>query len=118
VGSEEIWGEIWRYLDATYDLEETEYIFVLGDGAGWIKSGAEYIPTARYVMDRFHLRQAIQRAAGADENKRAALTKAVWDAGWTDMNRLLISFLEEAEQESRRESIEKVIKYLNNNWQG
>ena len=76
MGSEEIWGELWRYLDATYDLEETEYIFVLGDGAGWIKSGAEYIPTARYVMDRFHLRQAIQRAAGADRKQAGSFNKS------------------------------------------
>ena len=118
VKSEQIWDKIWRYLDATYELEKTEYIFVLGDGAGWIKAGAKYIPTARYVMDEFHLRQSVLRAAGADEDKREALAKAVWDARWTDMNRLLISFLEEAEQESRRESIKKEIKYLNSHWPG
>ncbi len=69
-------------------------------------------------MDEFHLRQSVLRAAGADEDKREALAKAVWDARWTDMNRLLISFLEEAEQESRRESIKKEIKYLNSHWPG
>jgi hypothetical protein len=34
------------------------------------------------------------------------------------MNNLLMSFLDQAETESRRDSIEKVINYLNNNWPG
>ncbi len=116
--SEEIWNTIWRYLDDTYELEKAEHIFILGDGAGWIKSGAEYIPDARYVMDGFHLKQAIYRAAGADEDKRNALARAVWTAKWGKMNRLLISLLEDAKIDSRRNTIKNVIGYLNNNWGG
>ena len=115
---EEIWNTIWRYLDDTYDLEKTEYIFILGDGANWIKSGADYIPNARYAMDRFHLKEAIFRAAGADQDKRNALTEAIWAGRFSCMNRLLISFLEEAKEDSRRKSIERVIGYLNRNWKG
>ncbi|NLJ81114.1 MAG: hypothetical protein GX335_08830 [Firmicutes bacterium] len=34
------------------------------------------------------------------------------------MNSLLVSFLEEADRESRRKRIEKIIGYLNRNWRG
>ena len=118
IKSEKIWDTIWRYLDATYDLEKTDHIFVLGDGAGWIKSATQYIPTSHYVLDGFHLRQAIYRAAGADEIKRGALAQTIWHGKRTAMNNLLMSFLDQAETESRRDSIEKVINYLNNNWPG
>lgn len=116
--SEVLWNTIWQYLDDTYDLEKTEHIFISGDGARWIKSGAEYIPDARYVMDGFHLKKAIHRAAGADQDKRATLANLIRDGRWTEMNRLLISFLEEAELESRREVISDAISYFNNNWSG
>ncbi len=89
--SEEIWNTIWRYLGDTYELEKVDHIFILGDGAGWIKSGAEYIPNSRYVIDGFHLKQAIYGAAGADEDNRAALAEAIWAGKWAEMNRLLIS---------------------------
>lgn len=116
--SETIWNTIWHYLDDTYDLEKTEHIFISGDGAGWIKSGAEYIPDARYVMDGFHLKQAIYRAAGADQDKRSALAGLIRDGRWTEMNRLLITFLEEADSESRREAITEMVSYFNRNWSG
>ncbi|NLJ81115.1 MAG: hypothetical protein GX335_08835 [Firmicutes bacterium] len=50
-----------------------------GDGASWIKTGAEYIPGSRYVMDSFHLRKAIYIAAGADQTNREALSEAIWN---------------------------------------
>jgi len=65
--TEYIWNTIWQYLDDTYELAETEHIFILGDGASWIKAGAEYIPCSTYVLDGFHLRMAILRAAGDNE---------------------------------------------------
>ena len=37
--SQVIWDTIWRYLEATYDLEQTKYIFISGDGVPWIKAG-------------------------------------------------------------------------------
>ncbi|NLJ79648.1 MAG: hypothetical protein GX335_01315 [Firmicutes bacterium] len=90
-------------------------MFISGDGAGWIKSGAEYIPNTRYIMDGFHLKQAIYGEAGADEDNRAALAEAIWAGKWAEMNRLLISFLVEAQW---IRAVENVIRYLNNNWSG
>ena len=116
--SEILWNTIWRYLDDTYDLEKTEHIFISGDGAGWIKSGAEYIPDARYVMDGFHLKKAIHRAAGVDQERRDALASLIRDGKWAKMNRLLITLLDEAISESRQQAVTKMISYFNNNWSG
>ena len=68
--SQVIWDTILRYLEATYDLEQTKNIFISGDGVPWIKAGAEFINGAHYVLDGYHLRSAIFSAAGADEEKR------------------------------------------------
>lgn len=113
-----IWDTIWRYLDVTYDLEQTEYIFISGDGVSWIQAGAEYIEDARYVLDGFHLRRAIFRAAGADEEKRKKLSEAVFNGRWAEMNNLLSAFLKEAETESRKKTISDVQTYLNNQRRG
>lgn len=116
--SETMWMRIWHYLDANYDLEATEHIFILGDGAPWIRAGVEYIPNAHYVLDGFHLRKAIFKAAGADESNRKDLFKAILDGQRSQMNRLLHSFREEAEEESRENSILDAQKYLNSQWGG
>jgi len=113
-----IWDTIWRYLEATYDLEQTEHIFISGDGVSWIQAGVEYIEGAHYVLDGFHLRRAIFRAAGADEEKRGALFEAVFKGNRREMNRLLDAFRQEAQTASRKEAISDVQTYLNNQWRG
>ena len=116
--SETMWMTIWHYLVDTYDLEETEHILISGDGAPWIKAGVEYIPDSHYVLDGFHLRKAISKAAGADEENRKALSEAIFGGKWTEMNRLLILFREEAEKEARKEAILETQGYLNKQWSG
>lgn len=114
--TEYIWNTIWQYLDDTYELAETEHIFILGDGASWIKAGAEYIPCSTYVLDGFHLRMAILRAAGDNEDNRQALAHVIWAGKRTEMNRLLQNFHADAKEEPRKETIRSVYKYLNNHW--
>ena len=111
---EQIWDTVWKHLNENYD----ELIFISGDGASWIKSGVGHISDSYYVMDGFHLRKAIFRAAGADAGNREALALAIWNGKWSEMNRLLISFGEEAQEESRREATLEVQGYLNTNWSG
>ena len=118
IKTEALWNTIWHYLDETYELEKTEYIFISGDGARWIQAGAQYIPDAHYVMDGFHLKQAIYRAAGAERDKRDTLARFIRAGQWAKMNRLLLSFLEEAELESRQKAIREAISYFNTNWSG
>ncbi len=115
---ETIWSNIYDYLDATYDLEKTEHIFISGDGVPWIKAGATYIYGAKYVLDGYHLRRAVFKAAGADDDTREALFKAIFSGKRGEMNRLLTALKEEANSESRKGAILDVQKYLNNQWPG
>ena len=78
----------------------------------WFKALAEYIEGARYELDGFHLLRSILTSACADETKRRALSEAVYNGKWTEMNRLLTAQREEADADSRQCSIQEVHKYL------
>ncbi len=62
-GVEEFWKEVADYIEDTYDTEAVESIYLSGDGASWIRSGAKMINKALYCVDRFHLEQYINRAS-------------------------------------------------------
>ena len=51
-GSGELWKEVYDYISGTYDEEVLERIYVNGDGAEWIKSGARAHAKAEFVIDR------------------------------------------------------------------
>lgn len=61
--NEQLWNEVYEYIENHYDYEYIETIYITGDGAKWIKSGCEYIPKSRYCLDKFHLMKYINAAA-------------------------------------------------------
>lgn len=58
-GVEQLWEEVWDYIEDSYDTEELVKIYINGDGAAWIKSGQKRIAKAKFVLDRFHMHKYI-----------------------------------------------------------
>lgn len=59
--TDRLWDEVWAYIDHTYDVDSLEAIYLGGDGGNWIKKGEDRIGGLLYVLDEFHLRQALNR---------------------------------------------------------
>jgi len=115
--ADELWTQVWEYMDATYDLKGVEKIFIAGDGAKWIRQGQEVIPGAIYVLDRYHLEQYIRRAVGNDYESR----KAIWAGIKESSQEKVIAGLKQADNKSagrRRDWVVKAVKYISNNWDG
>ncbi len=53
--TEEMWEDVAYYIDCTYKKDEIETVFVMGDGASYIKAGTEWIGKSVFVLDTFHL---------------------------------------------------------------
>ncbi|HIZ95990.1 MAG TPA: ISLre2 family transposase [Candidatus Ligilactobacillus excrementavium] len=58
--NEELWTEVLDYIEAHYQLEQ---IYLSGDGAKWIRNGADFIPDCKFILDRFHLRKYCKKAS-------------------------------------------------------
>ncbi len=57
-----LWEEVRTYIDAIYEYEALKKIYIMGDGAAWIKTGVELGEKCTLVLDAFHLKQYITRA--------------------------------------------------------
>lgn len=62
-GTEKFWNNVGNFIHETYEEDEIKRIFISGDGAGWIKSGANYLNKALFCTDKFHLMKYINAAA-------------------------------------------------------
>lgn len=65
--NEALWFSVLDYLDEAYDLEKVKHIYLSGDGAPWIKSGANIIPNSTFILDSFHLIKYIKKACVAHQ---------------------------------------------------
>jgi len=116
--TEELWHEVWRYLDETYELEEVAAILVSGDGAGWIRAGCEYIPGSVFVLDRYHAGKYVTQAAGGNQGLYGRMRRALASADRRELSDALEEAEREAQTASRREAIDEARRYFKRNWDG
>src|SRR5699024_7695430 len=115
--NEELWFEVLDYLDAAYDLDHVEKIYLSGDGANWIKAGEKYLPNCRFVLDSFHLAKYVRKAASFIPNIEPILWNWIrndFPSGVEDYFTLL---LEDERPASERKSLLDTRRYLLNNWE-
>lgn len=55
--NQELWEEVYEYLDSHYDLEKVKKIYLNADGGGWIQAGKKRIAGITSVLDEFHLKK-------------------------------------------------------------
>ena len=69
-GTEQFWENVGNFIYDCYEESYLEQIYVSGDGASWIKSGAKYL-NAAFSVDKFHLMKYINAASNQmlDESK-------------------------------------------------
>lgn len=71
-----MWEDVEYYIDCTYKKEEIETVFVMGDGASYIKAGTEWIEKSMFVLDTFHLKKYINHL-NYDEYLKTKLQEAI-----------------------------------------
>ena len=130
--TQEMWEDVAYYIDCTYKKDEIETVFVMGDGATYIKAGTEWIAKSVFVLDTFHLEKYINHL-NYDENLKVKLQEAIdqFDPISTEniMNEAIRKIKEEIKEdeqlgrntkrlENRLKKIEETKTYLMNQWQG
>ena len=59
---EEFWMQIDSYLAEAY--EGSPKVYIIGDGARWIKRGLDELPNSEFILDRFHLFKYMAKICG------------------------------------------------------
>ena len=130
--TQEMWEDVAYYIDCTYKKDEIENIFIMGDGASYIKAGVEWIDKAVFVLDLFHLEKYINHL-NYDEYLKSKLQEAIdqYDPISTEniMNEAIKKIKKEIKEDeelgrntkrlkNRLKKIENTKTYLMNQWSG
>lgn len=122
---DEIWNQVWNYIDRVYEMNKIEQIFLNGDAAGWIKEGVDYLPNTTHVLDEYHLLEYLKasvRYAGENaERYYKELYTAIKRNEKKTMRKYykeLIHMIDDADEraDDKRENIEKCKTYMTNNF--
>lgn len=109
------WQNVYTDLGRIYDLEKIKNIYVMGDGASWIKAGTQELQSqygsAKYASDRFHCEKAIHKLT-KNENIRKLLSGYANNGMKSDFMKLAESVREDSSLSS--ESFDKTVNYVRN----
>lgn len=117
---DELWERALSEVEARYELENIA-VYLHGDGAAWIKSGLEWFPKAKFVLDKYHKNKEITAmTAGLDSQLRKAYQTQIRYALAENDSRFLLELADSlaAELPQREEIIRKAAGYLNNQIEG
>ena len=123
---DDLWEEVLTYLDNTYELDKVKNIYVLGDGANWIKTGLEWLPKSINVLDKFHLMKVVNGIVGKEtkdnikeksEYKRR-IYRSFYALDFKQTKEIVYEILAEEMEEATRKRKEKLLQYILNNKEG
>lgn len=119
--STEIWEDVLEYIDKMYDEAYIEKIYIMGDGASWIRTGVDVLGSkCTFVLDKFHLNQAIRRAISHLGDSAEDMLDDIRDAICFEEKESLRETFDKirdvTESEAKREQIRRTRVYIINNW--
>ena len=118
--TDDMWESVLEDIEKRYELEGTR-IYLHGDGAGWIRTGLEWLPGSRFVLDRYHYNKALKSAlAGLKGNIRgqyASALRRTLESGDVEGYDKVCARLR-AEEPARSQKSMDSLMYLRNNIDG
>lgn len=115
---ENIINESLDYINNVYDVNKIKRIFIMGDGAKWIKVLPQYYKfTSKteiyYCLDKFHFKQSLHHLAMSSKYENYLL-KCILEDNKNSFD-ILTNFIKE-NNPKREDTINKKYDYITNNW--
>lgn len=118
--NQELWDEVYEYIESHYDLDKVKKIYLNADGGSWIKGGKKRIAGMVEVLDEFHLQKYLLKATShmfdSVDDARRELCKAIKSGTKEEFNEVMERIACCASAESVLKRIEESRVYILNNW--
>ena len=120
-GNDKLWNNVQDYINKAYDTEYLKKVFISGDGASWIKSGADILDKALFCADKFHLMKYINHAAAQMLDEKDIAKEELWHLLYSKKPKAKERFEAYTNQmiasAKNPDKVEELKKYVLGNWE-
>lgn len=121
-GTRKLWQEVFDFIADSYEEEVLEKIYINGDGADWIRTGAGMHGKAHFVLDRFHMHKYIISATShlndSAQDARSEIYRAINGKRKPAAEAAFDKILNVTESETKARAVESARNYILGNWSG
>jgi hypothetical protein len=114
----EFWERVWEEVARSYEMDAINTVYLMGDGAAWIRAGLDVFVGAQFILDQFHIKKALTRMAAGDRARLSRLKQSIHDHDLSAVYVVVNELLELATSQSRIQTIQQTWTYLFNHWDG
>jgi hypothetical protein len=116
------WEEVRDYIYLIYDASYLKRIYIMGDGAAWIKAGTEVLENSRFVLDKYHMMKylnvSVSHLLDSSDEVKSEIWECIYGAHRKRLKAIYAKILSVTESESKYKEVEGALKYFLNNWGG
>lgn len=112
------WERVWEEVARRYEMDAIETVYLMGDGAAWIRAGLDVFVGAEFILDQFHIKKALTRLAAEDRARLSRLKQSIHDHNLAALYVVVNELLERATSRNRIQTIQQTWTYLSNHWDG
>jgi len=114
----ETWQEVYEYIEDNYEIDKIKTIYLLGDGAAWIKQGLDYLPNSKFVLDRYHMNKYVTKATAHMPDYAIKIWNCLNEVDLKEMSVVFNELYSATGNKNKRKEIKECWKYFINNWAG
>lgn len=114
----ELWQEVYEFIEDNYVVDRIKQIYLSGDGAAWIKQGLDYLPKAKFVLDKYHMNKYVTKATSHAREYAIRIWDCLKEADLDELGLVFNDLHMSTESESKQREIRDSWEYFKNNWDG
>ena len=116
---EKIFDDVYEYIRNNYHIEKIKRIYLMGDGATWIKRGLDFLPECKFVLDQFHIKKVMMKAMGGfDDVEKDKVMDSIREVDQPYFINEMSRMMESTENPKKKEELFNAYKYIMSNWDG
>ena len=116
-GVEKFWSNVQKFIEKNYIQDDLTKVFISGDGATWIKQGAEYLNKALFCADKFHVMKYINAASNQMLDEKDIAKSNIYRLLHKRDKKEFISYTDEMLAcAGNQEPIQALQTFILNNW--
>lgn len=115
--NEQFWTKVADYIEANYDTEVLQQIYLIGDGGSWIKGGEKLLDKAKFCMDKYHMMKYINKAAGQVLDESDIAKAEIYRCIYKKEKKKLLKYLERMlGAANNEEPVKALYTLIKGNW--
>lgn len=118
--NKKLWVQVYRYIEQHYDLSKVKRVYINADGGMWIKTALSYLDKSKYVLDGFHLNQALFRMTaclkGAAGEARSRICSLITAGKPKELQNLVRKIADGMDTETDEKRLLDGLDYILNNF--